>query len=86
MQDNKKHSNRDKDKQIRGLALQAAGMTTVIGTELAVTVVSGYYCGHYLDRQFGTGPWLMLAGVIVGIAVGVAGMVKILQRFFQERE
>lgn len=85
MQD-KNNSDKDKEKQIRGMALQAMGMTTAIGTELAFTVVSGYYCGQYLDRQCGTGPWLMLAGVVVGIAVGVAGMYKILQRFFRERE
>jgi len=85
MQD-KKNNDRDIEKRDRGLAFQALGMTTVIGTELAVMVVSGYYCGQFLDRQFATGPWLMLAGVIAGIAVGIAGIYKTLQGFFKERK
>jgi len=89
MQD-KKNNDKDNDKDLekrnRGLAFQAMGMTAAIGTELAVTVVSGYYCGQYLDRQFATAPWLMLAGVMAGIAVGIAGIYKILQRFVRERE
>jgi len=82
----KKDSDKDIEKRDQQWLLQAMGLTTVIGTELAVTVVSGYYCGHYLDRCFGTEPWLMLAGVIAGIAVGVTGIYKTMQRFFGERK
>ncbi|MDF9407627.1 AtpZ/AtpI family protein [Pelotomaculum isophthalicicum JI] len=82
----KKDYNKDIEKRDQRWALQAMGLTTAIGTELAVTVVSGYYCGLYLDRHFGTGPWLMLAGVIAGIAIGITGIYKTLQRFFAERK
>jgi len=79
---------RDKEKkdQGRGAVLQAFALTTTIGVELAITVVLGYYGGQYLDRQFVTGPWLMLAGVLVGLAVGIVGVYKTLQGFFRERE
>ncbi len=66
-------------------AFQALALTTTIGMELAITVVLGYYGGKYLDAKFATGPWFLLIGVLVGLAVGVAGVLKTLQGFF-ERE
>jgi len=64
---------------------QALALTTTIGMELAITVVLGYYGGKYLDARFATGPWFLLAGVLIGLTVGVAGVLKTLQGFF-ERE
>lgn len=81
---------RDKEKEPKkkgqGGALQALALTTTIGMELAITVVLGYYGGQYLDQRFATGPWLMLAGVLVGLAAGIVGVYKTLQGFFRERE
>ncbi|MCL6635547.1 MAG: AtpZ/AtpI family protein [Peptococcaceae bacterium] len=82
----KRDTDKKKKNQGRGGALQALALTTTIGTELAITVVLGYYGGQYLDRQFATAPWLMLAGVLVGLAAGIAGVYKTLQGFFRERE
>lgn len=82
----KKDRDKEKKDQGRGAALQALALTTTIGAELAIAVVLGYYGGQYLDRQFGTGPWLMLAGVLVGLAAGIVGVYKTLQGFFRERE
>ncbi|OPX84368.1 MAG: putative F0F1-ATPase [Pelotomaculum sp. PtaB.Bin104] len=82
----KKDREQEPNKQSQGLALQALSLATAIGTELAVTVVSGYYCGQFLDRRFATEPWLMLAGVVAGIAVGIAGICKTLQVFLVERK
>lgn len=68
-------------KQSRDLAAQAVGLATAISAELAGTTVSGYYFGHFLDGKCGTAPWLMLAGVLLGLAVGFAVVLKTLQRF-----
>lgn len=82
----KRDIEKDKKNQGRGGALQALALTTTIGMELAISVVIGYYGGQYLDRQFATGPWLMLAGVLGGLAAGIVGVYKTLQGFFRERE
>ncbi|OPY59678.1 MAG: putative F0F1-ATPase [Pelotomaculum sp. PtaU1.Bin035] len=75
-----------RNEQGRGGALQALALTTAIGTELAITVLLGFFGGQYLDRLLGTAPWLLLAGVLAGIAVGVAGIYKTLMVFFRERK
>jgi len=82
----KKDRDKEPNKRNRGPALQAVGLASAISTEIAVTVLAGYYCGQFLDRHFATGPWFMLAGVVAGIAIGIAGIYKTLQRFFTERK
>ena len=83
--------NRDKEKKTERQGrenvgvFQALALTTTIGMELAITVSLGYYGGKYLDAKFGTGPWFLLAGVLIGLAVGVVGIHKTLQVYF-ERE
>jgi F0F1-type ATP synthase assembly protein I len=77
------------DKEIKrkppNSALQALAVTTTIGAELSITVLLGYYGGKYLDAKFASGPWFLLAGVLIGLAVGVVGVYKTLMGFF-ERE
>jgi len=41
-----------------------------LGTELTVATVIGALLGHALDRFFGTRPWGLAIGVIVGGAAG----------------
>ncbi len=83
--------NRDHEKKIKKQGqgnvgvFQALALTTAIGMELAITVSLGYYGGKHLDAKFATGPWFLLAGVLVGLAVGVMGVYKTLQVYF-ERE
>ncbi|MDK2821273.1 MAG: synthase protein [Clostridia bacterium] len=47
-----------------------ANMATSIGVTMTAGIFLGFYGGSWLDRHFGTSPWLMLAGVLFGIAVG----------------
>ena len=82
---NKKDREKETKKSGQMGVFQALALTTTIGMELAITVVLGYYGGKYLDARFATGPWFLLAGVLIGLTVGVAGVLKTLQGFF-ERE
>lgn len=82
MTEKKDIDEKDKNRKPPNSALQALAVTTTIGMELAITVVLGYYGGKYLDDMFATGPWLMLAGILTGLAVGTLGIYKTLQGFF----
>lgn len=40
-------------------------------------VVSGLIAGWLLDRWLGTGPWLLVAGIILGAAAGFYEFIRI---------
>ena len=62
-------------------ALQAMAVTTAIGAEMAITVTLGFFGGRLLDEKFNTDPWLMVAGILLGVAAGVWGIILIVKRF-----
>ncbi len=46
------------------------GFASKVGVEMAVSVCIGSYGGHLVDQYLGTEPWLMLLGLILGMAAG----------------
>jgi F0F1-type ATP synthase assembly protein I len=60
------------------------GPYLTLGMQLAVTVVVFFFVGRWLDGKFGTDPWLMLAGLAVGVAGGLAAF--LLKAFALGRE
>jgi len=65
---------------IYGNALRSAGPIFGSGIQLAATVVLMFFIGRWLDREFGTDPWLMLAGIFFGLGAGLYNFIKIVQR------
>ena len=49
-----------------------SGMASFLtmGAQLALSVVVFFFLGRWLDGHFGTAPWLMLAGLALGITGG----------------
>jgi len=48
-------------------------------------VLVGYFLGRYGDERLGTAPWLMVAGILLGVAGGVVGTIQLVVRFFNRR-
>lgn len=69
-----------------GGILKAVALTSTIGAELAIMVTLGYYGGKLLDENLGTGPWLMVAGILAGVAAGTWGIIRTLEKFWKEGE
>lgn len=69
-----------------GGILKALALTSTIGAELAIMVTLGFYTGRTLDAHLGTGPWLMVTGILLGIAAGTWGIIRTLERFWKEGE
>lgn len=46
------------------------GVLSTVGITMVVATVIGYFAGVFLDRFFGTGPWLMITFLLLGIAAG----------------
>lgn len=47
-----------------------------IGLQLAGAVLLFMFAGQWLDRRFGTEPWLLLIGVFVGAGAGFFAMYR----------
>ena len=52
------------------------GPYLTIGLQLAATVVAFFFLGRWLDGKFGTDPWLMLAGLALGVTGGLTAFLK----------
>ncbi|MBN3033456.1 MAG: AtpZ/AtpI family protein [Candidatus Saganbacteria bacterium] len=48
-----------------------------LGLEVAVAVFLGAFVGYEADRHFQSGPWLMVAGVVVGSLAGLWNAYKL---------
>lgn len=56
-----------------------------LGIELGLAVMLGLIAGQWLDKYFGehgykTEPWLLLAGLLFGMAAGFRSMYRALKR------
>jgi ATP synthase protein I len=51
-------------------ALREAAPYLGIGTSFAASVLLGLGLGYWLDRRWGTTPWLLLLGSLLGIGAG----------------
>ena len=47
-----------------------------LGTELAASVAGMLLVGYFLDKHFGTSPWLLLIGAAVGLIGGFYNFIK----------
>ena len=54
-----------------------AGNTGAVGLEIAACIALGFLGGQYLDRKFGTGPWLSYIGLVAGIGAAIKALVRV---------
>jgi F0F1-type ATP synthase assembly protein I len=47
-----------------------------VGLELAGATAGLAFVGYWIDGKYGTGPWGILGGVLIGIVGGLYNMVK----------
>ena len=59
-----------KDRNDWSRALREAAPYLTIGTSFAASVLLGVGLGYWLDRKWGTSPWLLLVGSGIGLFAG----------------
>ena len=59
------------------------GLVMSAGTAVAGSVISGTLLGYYLDAWLGTGPWLVIVGVILGTAGALIWLYRLVARLQQ---
>jgi F0F1-type ATP synthase assembly protein I len=55
----------------RGALLHGLDQSSVMGVELLSATLTWAAIGWWLDRRFGTGPWLLAIGALLGNAAGI---------------
>jgi ATP synthase protein I len=63
-----------------GLAGSGLAQAFRFAVELVVGVGVGGFVGWALDRQLGTGPWLLVLGIMLGFAAGLLNVIRAAQR------
>ncbi|MFA5834608.1 MAG: AtpZ/AtpI family protein [Bacteroidota bacterium] len=58
------------EEKISGI-LQTAAPYMTLGLQIAAAVVLFLFIGKFADEQFGTKPWLMVAGIVIGFTGGM---------------
>jgi ATP synthase protein I len=59
-------------------------MFSSLALELGLSEIVGLLLGSYLDRFFGTGPWMLIVFTASGIAAGYRSVYRLLRRLQQE--
>ncbi|MBU2647636.1 AtpZ/AtpI family protein [bacterium] len=57
---------------------------SVIGIEMAMSVVVGAAIGYWLDQWLGTEPWMLVFWLICGVIAGFRSLYKTAKRIMKE--
>lgn len=74
-------SDGNNEKQQKSEAMRAFGLISAIGVDMAACTIGGTMLGKWLDSLFGTAPFLLLLGILIGVAGGILGVVKLVGVF-----
>ncbi len=56
--------------------MRAVGEMASAGWAFVIAIVLGVAGGYFLDRVFGTSPWLFFLGFALGVAAGILGLYR----------
>jgi F0F1-type ATP synthase assembly protein I len=56
--------------------IRQLGSLSGVGLTLVISTVLGFWGGRVLDRWLGSAPWLMLVGLLLGIASGFVNLFR----------
>lgn len=70
----------DKDRKL----WRTLGVLSTVGITLVAATVIGLYVGLWLDKRFGTSPWLTVVFLLLGIAAGFRNLFHYVKRSVQD--
>ena len=59
---------------------------SIVGIQFPVAIGIGYVWGSWMDRSFGTGPWLTVIFSVFGIVAGFVNLFRITAAAAREEE
>jgi ATP synthase protein I len=55
-------------------------LTLTVVTLFSSNILGGILVGYLLDRWLGTGPWLIITGIVLGLTSAIIGLVRVMNR------
>ncbi|XJS11293.1 AtpZ/AtpI family protein [Aerococcaceae bacterium WGS1372] len=65
------------DKKLRSETARALAQFSHVGVVVAASIFISVMIGRFLDRQFGTSPWLLLLFSILGVGAAFKSLIDI---------
>ncbi|KKI89698.1 membrane protein [Bacillus sp. SA1-12] len=62
--------------------LQAMGLMSAIVSHLVGSILVGVFSGRWLDGYLHTEPVFLIVGLLLGLAAGIYGLLKLVHHFF----
>jgi ATP synthase protein I len=66
--------------------LAAALRLTGIGFYIAACILIGVFGGLWLDNKLATKPWFMIGGLLVGLALAVYGVYRMIRPLMSDKQ
>lgn len=57
--------------------MMAFGIYGALGFQLVASILVGVFGGQWLDKKFGTEPWLMMLGLFLGVGAGFYNLFRV---------
>ncbi|HVT41301.1 MAG TPA: AtpZ/AtpI family protein [Gemmatimonadaceae bacterium] len=58
--------------------VSSASALAGMGLQFVIVILICLYAGMWLDRKFGTAPWLLIVGALVGAAAGFYALYRVM--------
>jgi len=55
-------------------------LALAVVTLFSSNILGGILIGYLLDRWLGTGPWLTITGIVLGLTGAIIGLIRVMNR------
>ncbi|WP_152396315.1 AtpZ/AtpI family protein [Paenibacillus guangzhouensis] len=67
-----------------GTPWRAMGLVTLLGLDLAVCTLVGYFAGKWIGEKVGSVPLCTAAGVLLGVLIGVSNVIVLIKKVLED--
>jgi ATP synthase protein I len=70
----------DQDLMSNGSEQSKLALSLTVVTLFSSNILGGLLIGYLLDRWLGSGPWLTITGIVLGLTGAIIGLIRVLNR------
>jgi F0F1-type ATP synthase assembly protein I len=66
--------------------LRGGALVSIVGIQLVVSIVIGWWVGSWIDERFKTEPWFTLLGFLLGTAAGFVELFRVVAQASKDED